>query len=310
MPKYSLVIAAYNEEKVLPLFYEAVTPVMESLGEEYEIIFINDGSRDSTKEILVGLAGKDKRVKVCDFSRNFGQQAGFLCGMKESSGDAVITMDADLQDPPEVIPEMIAKWKEGFDVVHTRRRKRIGETAFKKTTAEFFYKVMRKMTSMDVPLSVGNFKLCDRKVTEAILAMEEHDRFWCAQIAWVGFRQTIIEFDRPARAAGETHYTVNKLVRLAGDGILPNSDHPLLLPLFLGVAGGILSLLCFVVFIVLACCKVWFGGLAAWLFPTIVLLASILLVCHGFSNLYLSMVYKETQNRPHYIVAEKINFDE
>ena len=307
MPKYSLVVPAYNEEKSLPLFYEAVVPMMESLQEEFEIIFVNDGSRDATKEILKELAAKDSRVKVCSFSRNFGQQAALLCGFAEAKGDAVIAMDADLQDPPEVALQMIEKWKEGYDVVHGKRRKRKGETVFKKATAAFFYRFMRKITSLDMPADVGDFKLYDRKVVDAVLSLGEHDRLLRAQVTWVGFTQTIVEFDRPERVAGETHYTLKKMVKLAESGVFPNSDYPLTLPLKLGILGGFLSVACFIVFIVLACCKIYFGGLVAWLFPFVALSGSIALVCHGLSNIYISMVYRELQSRPKYIVAEKIN---
>lgn len=307
MSEYSLVVPAYNEEKSLPLFYEAVVPLMESLNEKFEMIFVNDGSRDSTREILAKLAAKDPRVKVCNFSRNFGQQAALLCGFAEAKGDAIIAMDADLQDPPEVALQMIEKWKEGYDVVHGKRRKRKGETVFKKATASCFYRFMRKITSLDMPRDVGDFKLYDRKVVDAILSLGEHDRLLRAQVTWVGFKQTIIEFDRPERVAGETHYTLKKMVKLAESGVFPNSDYPLTLPLKLGIVGTVLSLACFVVFIVLACCKVYFGGLVAWLFPFVALAASVVLVCHGLSNIYLSMVYGEVQNRPKYIVSDKIN---
>ena len=281
--------------------------MMESLQEEFEIIFVNDGSRDATKEILKELAAKDSRVKVCSFSRNFGQQAALLCGFAEAKGDAVIAMDADLQDPPEVALQMIEKWKEGYDVVHGKRRKRKGETVFKKATAAFFYRFMRKITSLDMPADVGDFKLYDRKVVDAVLSLGEHDRLLRAQVTWVGFTQTIVEFDRPERVAGETHYTLKKMVKLAESGVFPNSDYPLTLPLKLGILGGFLSVACFIVFIVLACCKIYFGGLVAWLFPFVALSGSIALVCHGLSNIYISMVYREVQSRPKYIVAEKIN---
>lgn len=307
MPKYSLVVPAYNEEKSLPLFYEAVVPMMESLQEEFEIIFVNDGSRDGTREILRELAAKDGRVKVCSFSRNFGQQAALLCGFQEAKGEAVIAMDADLQDPPEVALKMIEKWKEGYDVVHGKRRKRKGETVFKKATAAFFYRFMRKITSLDMPADVGDFKLYDRKVVDAILSLGEHDRLLRAQVTWVGFTQTIVEFDRPERVAGETHYTLKKMVKLAESGVFPNSDYPLTLPLKLGISVGILSVACFIVFIVLACCRIYFGGLVAWLFPFIAFVCSVVLICHGLSNIYISMVYREVQSRPKYIVAEKIN---
>ena len=292
------------------LFYEAVTPMMKGLGEEYEMIFVNDGSRDATKEILRGLADLDKRVKVCNFSRNFGQQAALLCALEASSGEAVIAMDADLQDPPEVALQMIAKWKEGFDVVHGKRRKRKGETVFKKATAFFFYRFMRKITGLDMPADTGDFKLYDRKVVDAILSMKEHDRLLRAQTTWVGFKQTFIEFDRPERIAGETHYTLKKMVRLAQSGVFPNTEYTLTLPIKLGLGLGFASLACFITFIVLACCNVAFGGLIAWLFPTMGALSAIILVCQGLANIHTGMIYREVQNRPKYVVSERYNFDE
>lgn len=310
MAKYSIIVPAYNEEKSLQLFYDAVTPIMESLGEEYEIIIVNDGSRDATKEILDGLAEKDKRVKACHFSRNFGQQPALLCGMELATGDAVIAMDADLQDPPEVALEMIAKWKEGYDVVHGKRRRRTGETAFKKATAFLYYRFMRKITKMEMPKDVGDFKLYDRKVVDAIVSLGEHDRLLRAQVTWVGFKQTFVEFDRPERVAGETHYTLKKMIKLAESGIFPNTDYTLTLPIKLGVCLGFLSLACFITFIVLACTGVAFGGLVAWLFPSLGMMTAILLVCQGLANMHTAMIYKEVQNRPKYIIAEKKNFDD
>lgn len=310
MVKYSIIVPAYNEEKSLRLFYDAVTPMMKSLQEEYEIIFVNDGSRDATKEILRGLADLDRRVKVCNFSRNFGQQAALLCGLEAAKGQAMIAMDADLQDPPEVALQMIEKWKEGYDVVHGKRRKRKGETVFKKATAFFFYRFMRHITGLDVPADTGDFKLYDRKVVDAILSMKEHDRLLRAQTTWVGFKQTSIEFDRPERVAGETHYTLKKMIKLAQSGVFPNTDYTLTFPIKLGLCLGFLSLACFVAFIVLACCDVAFGGLVAWLFPTMGALSAIILVCQGVANIHVSMIYKEVQNRPKYIVSERYNFEE
>ena len=310
MAKYSIIVPAYNEEKSLQFFYDAVTPLMRNLEEEYEIIFVNDGSRDATKEILRGLADLDKRVKVCNFSRNFGQQAALLCGMELASGDAVIAMDADLQDPPEVAIEMIAKWKEGFDVVHGKRRKRNGETVFKRATAYVYYRFMRKITKMEMPADVGDFKLYDRKVVDALLSMGEHDRLLRAQTAWVGFKQTFVEFDRPERVAGETHYTLKKMVRLAEDGIFPNTNYHLTLPIKLGFLLGFASVACFATFIVLLCLGIEFGGLTAWLFPTIGAIGGVILVCQGLANIHTHMIYKEVQNRPKYIVSEKYNFEE
>ncbi len=309
MVNYSIVVPAYNEEGSLQIFYDTLTPLMESLGESYELIFVNDGSRDGTRDILVALASADKRVKVCSFSRNFGQQAALLCGMENACGRAVIAMDADLQDPPAVALEMIKKWKEGYDVVHGKRKKRNGESAFKRKSASFFYKFTRKITGMQLQRDSGDFKLYDRKVVDALLSMSEHDRLLRAQTAWVGFRQTFVEFDRPERVAGKSHYTVKQMCKLAECGILPNTEYTLTFALKAGLLLGVLSVLCFITFILLQCLGVWFGGLLAWVFPSVALATAILLVGQGLSNLHLAMVYKEVQNRPKYILAEKINFD-
>lgn len=309
MSKYSVIVPAYNEEKSLQLFYDAVTPLFESLQEEYELIFVNDGSTDETKTILNRLAEQDNRVKVCHFSRNFGQQAALLCGLEQSSGDAVIAMDADLQDPPEVALEMIAKWKEGYDVVHGKRRKRSGESTFKKATASIFYSFTRKITGLNIPQNVGDFKLYSRNVVDVILSMGEHDRLLRAQTSWVGFKQTFVEFDRPKRIAGETHYTLKKMVRLAQAGIFPNTEYTLTFPIKLGILLGVASLACFITFIVLSSLGIAFGGLTAWLFPTLGALTAIILVCQGVANMHTAMIYKEVQNRPKYIVAESKNLD-
>lgn len=309
MAKYSIIVPAYNEEKSLQLFYDAVKPLMDSLQEEYELIFVNDGSKDATKDILRALAAQDMRVKVCNFSRNFGQQAALLCGLSQASGDAVIAMDADLQDPPAVALEMIKKWKEGFDVVHGKRIKRKGETVFKRATAYVYYRLMRKITGLEIPPDTGDFKLYDRKVVDAILSLSEHDRLLRAQVVWVGFKQAFVEFERPERVAGESHYTLKKMVRLAQAGVFPNTEVTLTLPIALGILFGFLSVACLITFIVLSCCGVYFGGLTAWLFPTVGVIAAITWVCQGLSNIHTGMIYHEVQNRPKYIVEEKINFD-
>ena len=310
MAKYSIIVPTYNEEKSLQLFYDAVTPNMQKLNEEYELIFVNDGSRDETKTILDRLADMDKRVKVCHFSRNFGQQAALLCGIEHAQGQAVIAMDADLQDPPEVALQMIEKWKEGYDIVHGKRRQRKGDTLFKRKSARAFYKFTRKITGLEVSQDSGDFKLYDRKVVDAILSLPEHDRLLRAQTAWVGFRQTEVEFDRPSRVAGETHYNLKKMLKLAEAGIYPNTDFGLRLPLKIGGTLLFLSLACFITFTVLACLQIEFGGLLAWLFPSIGFASGLLLVCQGIANVHTAMIYREVQNRPKYILAEKRNFDE
>lgn len=305
--KYSIVVPVYNEEQAIPLFYERIIPVMDKTKEEYEIIFVNDGSKDNTYNILVELANKDKRIKVIDFSRNFGQQAALLSGFSESKGEAVIDIDVDLQDRPEAILEMIEKWKEGYEVVHGRRTVREGETFFKKFTSTAYTKFIASITGLNIPAKVGDFKLFDRKVINTICSLPEHNRFLRGITSWVGYKQAFVEFDRDKRAAGETKYTVKKLLKLAKDGIVANSDYPLSLPLKHGIFLSITSILCFLTFIVLLFFKIALP-LTAWLFPTITLVASFLMIHTGLTNLYISRIYDEVKGRPNYIIREKINF--
>ena len=307
---YSIIVPAYNEEQSLRLFYDAVIPAFEKTGEPFEVIFVNDGSIDNTWQIIKDLARADSRIKGCRFSRNFGQQSAILCGMEKSVGQAVIVMDADLQDPPEVALEMIEKWKEGYEIVHGKRKKRDGESLFKRATAKLFYRFTRKITGLDIPQNVGDFKLYDRKAVDALLSMPERDRLLRVQTAWIGFSQTFVEFDRPKRIAGETHYTLKKMVKLAKAGVFPNTNFTLTLPLKMGVLLGIASVSCFITFAILCCCGIFFGGLTAWLFPTLGILTSLVLASQGLSNVHTHMIYREVQNRPRYIVAEEENFKE
>ena len=307
--KYSIIIPVYNEQEAIPLFYDAVLPVMDKLNEPYELIFVNDGSRDNTLNVLRELAKKDDRVKVLSFSRNFGQQAAIFCGFEHSTGDAVIPIDVDLQDPVEVIPKMIEKWKEGYDIVHGKRTKRKGESFFKKATSAIYLKFIKNISGLNIPKNVGEFKLFDRKVVDVMVNMREHDRYLRGITSWVGFKQTEVEFVRNERSAGETKYSVKKLFKLAGRSVISLSTWPLSLSMKAGIVGGVLSVVAFISFIVLACCKIVLP-LVAWLFPTITLLFSILFVFNGFTNIYLRRTYEEAQNRPRYIVAESLNFDE
>lgn len=305
--KYSILVPVYNEQEVLKLFYETATKHLDTLNEDYEFIFVNDGSKDNTRLILKELAEKDKRVKVVNFSRNFGQQAAELAALKYSTGEAVVIMDCDLQDPPEVALEMIEKWKEGYEVVHGKRKKRKGETFFKKFTAHAYYRFLRKITGMDIPTDTGEFKLYDRKVVEALLTLPEHNRYLRGLATWVGFRQTEVYFDRPSRTAGVTKWTLKKMIKLAEDGILANSAYPLKLSIKFGLFFVINALLAFITFIVLSIVGVNFGGLVAWFFPTVALLAGCIMVLNGFSNVYIGRIYDEVKGRPNYIVGETIN---
>lgn len=305
-PTYSIVVPAYNEEECLPYFFEKVIPLFEKTGEEFEIIIVNDGSKDRTEEIIKEQCEKDSRITGISFSRNFGQQAAFLAGLKEAKGQAVIAMDADLQDPPEVALQMIEKWKEGFDIVHGRRKSRPKESFFKKATARLYYKFLHRISYAKVPENVGDFKLYSRKAVDAIISLPEHDRLLRAQAAWVGFKQTFIDFDRPAREIGETKYTLKKMVKLASDGIISNSDYPLTLALKSGILLSVLSLACFITFIVLAATGVM-TDLLPWLFPTIGALFGWNLTVKGLSDIYTARIYNEVKNRPVYIIKEKFH---
>lgn len=310
MIKYSFVVPAYNEEESLSLFYKHAMPVFERLDGEFEVIFVNDGSSDGTADILKQLCAKDKRVKGISLSRNFGQQSALLCGLAHARGEAVVAMDADLQDPPEVALQMIEKWKEGFEIVHARHKKRAKETVFKRLTAFLYYRTLKKATGLDLPLDCGDFKLLGRKAADAVLSLHEHARLLRAQSVWLGFRQTVIEFDRPERVAGKSKYTLQKMLRLAKSGIIPNSRAPLSFPLRAGIALCLLSVAAFIVLGVLTGMGIGYGGLTAWLFPALALTAGILSLNTGLQNLYIAEIYEEGKNRPHFVVSETYNLPE
>lgn len=306
--KYSIVVPCYNEEETVSAFYDAIIPVMDSVKEPYEIIFVNDGSKDRTAEIITDIAHKDKKIKVINFAKNFGQQAAILAGFTESSGQAVIDIDVDLQDPVEAIPEMIQKWKEGYDVVHGKRLVRKGETFFKKKTSTMYTNFFEKITGLKIPKNCGDFKLFDRKVINVLINMKERDRFLRGMTEWVGFKQTYVEFERKKRIAGQTKYNFKKLLFLATNGIVSNSNYPLTLSMKFGILGGFLSCATFITFIILEILKIHLP-LISWLFPTIVLCFSLSWVFDGLSNIYTGRIYKEVQDRPKYIIREKINFE-
>lgn len=306
--KYSIVVPCWNEEETIPAFYEAIVPVMDQTKEKYEIIFVNDGSTDATAEILKTIASKDKKVKVINFSRNFGQQPAILAGFRMAEGEAVIDIDVDLQDPVEAILPMIEKWKEGYDVVHGKRLLRKGETFFKKKTSDVYTNFFEKITGLKIPKNCGDFKLFDRKVINVLTDMNERDRFLRGMTEWVGFKQTFVEFERKERLAGQTKYNFKKLMRLATNGIVSNSSYPLSFSMKFGIGASVLSCLTFLTFIILACCKVSLP-LVSWLFPTVVLLFGITWILHGLSNIYTGRIYSEVQGRPTYIVRDTINFD-
>lgn len=307
--KLSIIVPCYNEQESINDFYNAIKPVLTSCSDEHEIIFVNDGSTDSTSRILSDLAKTDICVKVVEFSKNFGQTAAILCGMNYSDGDCVAELDCDLQDPVELLPVMVEKFKEGFEVVHGRRSKRKGESLFKKATASAYYKFLDKIADSPVPRNTGEFKLMSRRVVDEILKMPERDKYLRGLESWVGFKQTFVDFERQERKKGKTHFTLKKMAKLAADGILSNSVYPLTLSIKIGFFVGFLSVAAFVTFIVLTCMSISLP-LVAWLFPTITLMFAVSFTLNGFSNAYIARTYREVRHRPEYIVANTLNCEE
>ena len=309
-PVYSIVVPVYNEEEVIGETYKRLKGVCEGFGESYEIIFINDGSRDKTPAMAREICRQDKRVKLIDFSRNFGHQIAVTAGMDYSSGDAVVVIDADLQDPPEVIPEMIKKWKEGFDVVYGVRIKRQGETFFKLLTAKAFYRFMKKMTNVDMPLDTGDFRLIDRKVCEALKRVNEKNRYIRGIVSWLGYKQTGVEYVRDKRFAGETKYPLKKMLRLASNGIASFSDKPLKLATNTGITIMFLSFVYFLVMLILKLATSLDIAMWNFLFVAGFLLNGVTLTILGIFGEYIGRIYDEAKNRPLYLIGDLVNFDE
>lgn len=309
MVKYSVVVPAFNEQEVLEETYRRLTEVMEQTNESYEIIFINDGSRDRTYEIAEAICQRDSHIKLINFSRNFGHQIAVTAGMEYSSGQAIVIIDADLQDPPHIILEMIKKWKEGYDVVYGQRLKREGETFFKKFTAKCFYRILNKMTSMQIPVDTGDFRLIDRKVCDVMNSIHEKNRYVRGLVTWVGFKQTAVEYKRESRFAGETKYPLKKMIKLATDAILSFSYKPLRLA---GLVGGTLSVCSFIYLIVVIIQKLFTDTTQpgwASLFAIILFFNGVSLILHSITGEYVGRIYEETKNRPLYIVRDTLNFD-
>ena len=302
----SIVVPMYNEELVVFESYKRLKEVMESLNEPYEMIFVNDGSQDATPVILRRICEADHTVHFIDFSRNFGHQTAISAGMDYSSGDAVVVIDADLQDPPEVIPEMIAKWREGYDVVYGKRAERKGETVFKRVTSAVFYRVLKSLSDVDIPVDAGDFRLIDRKVCEALKLVKERNRYVRGIISWLGFRQTGVEYVRDKRFAGETKYPLKKMLRFAFDGITSFSIKPLKLSSYVG---GFVSFAGFAYLLVVIFLKLftdhtvegWATIMVAMLF-----LGSVQLICLGILGEYLGRVFNEVKPRPMYVVEELV----
>jgi dolichol-phosphate mannosyltransferase len=304
-PEVSLVIPIYNEEEVLPQLDERVVELLGKLGVTSEVVFVNDGSKDNSLELLRTMVSREPRYRVVSFSRNFGHQRAITCGMESARGKAVVVMDADLQDPPEVVVEMIAKWREGYDVVYGRRRKREGETWFKLFTAKMFYRLFAAMIPIEVPLDTGDFRLMSRRVVVAMHELRESHRFVRGLVAWVGFKQTAVEYDRAARAAGETKYPLRKMLAFAMDGIASFSILPLRAATYLGLIVGALSIL----YTISAIIAYLVGDtVQGWttLVGLVSLLFSVQLVVTGVLGEYVGRIYEQVKGRPLYVVAERI----
>ncbi len=315
-PVISVIGPVYNEEALIAEFCARVAEVLEQQGEPFEIVLINDGSRDRSPVIIRDIHKRDPRVKVVNFSRNFGLQSALTAGLDYAQGQAVIVMDTDLQDPPEVLPRLIAKWREGYDLVYAQRSERAGETWFKKFTASAFYRLIARITNVEIPVDTGEFRLMDRKVVDSLVAMREYNRFMRGLSVWVGFKQTGIQYERDPRKAGETKFSLKKMVRLALDGITTFSYLPLQLATYFGFFVAVISLL-FLIFVVVLRLADWTGnqgesafyGQASTL-AVVLFLGSVQLIFLGIIGEYLGRIYDEVKRRPIYIVDEALGFED
>ncbi|MGI5970389.1 MAG: glycosyltransferase family 2 protein [Oscillospiraceae bacterium] len=303
----SVVVPLFNEEAVIGESCRRLRETMEQCGEEYEIILVNDGSRDRTPELAKEICRADPNFRLISFSRNFGHQTAITAGMDKAGGDAVIVIDADLQDPPQVMLQMLEKWREGWQVVYGRRIKRKGETLFKKITAKLFYRFLRSMSEMDMPVDAGDFRLLDRKVLDALKTLPEHNRYVRGLVSWLGFRQTWVDYIREERFAGETKYPLKKMLRLASDGITAFSSKPLRVSVWLGCLFGLIGLIYLAATAVSAICR---SPMPGWhvVLASLLLLSGVNLIMLGVVGSYISRIYDEVKGRPLYIIAETVGF--
>ena len=311
MKKISVVIPMYCEEEVVDICYKRVVNNLKKLSDKYkyEIIFINDGSKDSTLEILKKIASNDDNVKIISFSRNFGHQAAVTAGIRNVTGDAIIIMDADLQDPPELFEGMIEKWEEGYEVVYGKRKTREGESIFKLLTARMFYNTLNKLSEIEIPKDTGDFRLVDRKVIDVIATLPEHNKFLRGLFSWVGFNQYAYEYNRVNRVAGKTKYPFKKMFKLATDGILIFSAKPLKIVGAIGIFSVIVSIIILIYSIVSYMFKL--NSLTpGWtsIMCTMTFIGGIILISLWMIGEYIARIYEESLGRPEYIIDELINF--
>jgi len=306
--RYSVVVPVYNEEEVLPECYARLTKVMQALDGDYELIFVDDGSRDKTNKIVSGYCACDHHVRLVSFSRNFGHQPAISAGMDLSEGQAIVIIDADLQDPPEVILEMVQKWKEGYDVVYGKRAVRKGESLFKKTTAKLFYRFLASQTDVDIPVDTGDFRLIDRKVCDVLSSLTEKNRYVRGLVSFAGFRQTGVVYVRDERFAGKTKYPLKKMLRFAMDATTSFSKKPLKIA---GYAGFFLSMISFLYLFVALYLKLFTNEtVSGWasLVSISLFFNGVVLIMLGIMGEYIGRIYDEVKNRPLYIIKEKKGF--
>ena len=305
-PALSLIIPVYNEEEIIAELDRRLKAFFREIDESWEVVFVDDGSYDDTPAALKELAAAEPRYKVISFSRNFGHQAAITAGMDRAEGDAVVIMDGDLQDPPEVVAAMIQKWREGYDVVYGQRSLHHGEGVFKRATAAAFYRLLRALMPIEMPLDTGDFRLMSRSVVLAMRALREQHRFVRGMVSWVGFQQTAVQYERPERFAGETKYPLRKMIRFAIDGITSFSIVPLRLATWLGLLSGLAAIVT----------SGWalYASIAgkpvpAWATITIAvaLAASAQLIMTGILGEYIGRIYEEVKRRPLYVVADTLN---
>ncbi len=304
----SIVVPIYDEQESVPELYRRLSETLAKTVASYEIVMVDDGSHDRTWELIRGLAARDARVKGLSFSRNFGHQMAFTAGLDHVDGDAVVIMDADLQDPPELIPELVARWREGYDVVYAVRAKRHGETAFKLLTAAAFYRTLRAITNVDIPIDTGDFRLMSRQAVAAFRRFSEHHRFTRGMVSWLGFRQVGVPYARAARHAGETKYPLKKMLRLASDGITSFSYLPLQLASWVGLAVAGLAGLALVGTVA---AKLAGSGLP-WMWVAIAglgVLGGAQLIALGLLGEYVGRVFDDVRGRPLYLVQETVGFE-
>lgn len=305
MKKISIIIPAYNEEESLPILYERIEKLMDNMKNyDFEILFVNDGSRDKTIEIIKDMREKDNRISYVDFSRNFGKEIAMIAGLDYATGDCVIFMDADLQDPPELIPELVKHWEEGYDDVYAKRKSRKGETWLKKFTSKMYYKVLQKMTKVEIQKDTGDFRLLDRRCVNALKKLRESQRNTKSMFSWIGYKKKEVLYDRDPRVAGKTKWNYKKLIDLAIDGITSFTTSPLRLSTYIAIPTFILLFVYFIYVII----KSFVVHEAIQAYQAIILLilffSGIQILLFGIVGEYLGRIFKETKNRPLYLVNE------